>query len=336
VKLFRCQNCGQGIFFESVKCLQCGFRLAYAPSYQEMLAQDPSGKGAWLGAEASLVLCANSVYGVCNWLTPLDQKYCLACRHNRTIPNLDGKRNIALWARLELAKRYLFYGLLRFDLKTDDDLHFDFLDGDQRPVTTGHSFGLITIDLAEADDAERERRRNRLGEPYRTLLGHFRHEIGHYYWDRLVATSTDRLTRFRETYGDETQDYAQALDAYYRDGPAHEWEDRFVTAYASAHPWEDFAETWAHYFHVVDTLETASEVNLRVKVFSANESKPIGFDPYDADSVDSLVAVWRAISMALNAINRSMGHPDLYPFVLVAGILPKLKFIHSLIQRPDK
>jgi len=57
------------------------------------------------------------------------------------------------------------------------------------PVLTSHCNGLITLNIAEADDAERERRRVKFHEPYRTLLGHLRHEVAHYYWDRLIANS---------------------------------------------------------------------------------------------------------------------------------------------------
>ena len=146
---------------------------------------------------------------------------------------------------------------------SEDGLAFDFIAAAATPVVTGHASGLITINLAEADDAERERQRNRMGEPYRTLLGHFRHEIAHYYWSRLIENS-NRLEEFRALFGDEQQDYVGTLQNHYANGPPPDWPTHFVTAYASAHPWEDFAETWAHYLHIVDTLETASAFGVRI------------------------------------------------------------------------
>src|SRR6202011_5238904 len=56
-----------------------------------------------------------------------------------------------------------------------------------------------------------------------------------------------------------------------------------VTPYASAHPWEDFAETWAHYFHMVDTLETATAFGLRLRPEIATQAGlevVIDFDPH--------------------------------------------------------
>jgi hypothetical protein len=211
-------------------------------------------------------LCANGVYGTCNWLVPADgpEAFCRACRLNRTIPDLDAPGNLLLWQRLEAAKHRLVYGLLRLGLplvsKFEDaekGLAFDFLAGsgamfqEDPQVVTGHARGLITIDIAEADDAERERHRRDMAEPYRTVLGHFRHEIGHHYWERLVRDGL-RLVRdglwhtaFRELFGDERRNYGSALDAHYANGPQPGWQEHYVSSYAGAHPWEDFAETWA-------------------------------------------------------------------------------------------
>jgi hypothetical protein len=335
VKLFACQNCGQTVFFESQLCLRCGFRLAYAPRRTAMLAA-PADKPdpPWSGADGDgqLRLCANAALGVCNWLTDEGNPLCLACRHNRTIPHLGSPANVDLWGRLERAKRYLFYGLFRLGLEPGDDLAFDFLADDAGQTMTGHESGLITIALAEADDAERERRRTLLREPYRTLLGHFRHEVGHYFWDKLVAPQ-GALEAFRTAFGDETQDYGAALQRYYDEGPAPDWQLSFVSAYASMHPWEDFAESWAHYLHIVDTMETAASVGLAIHLpdEAGMAPWPIGFDPYRAETSEELTGAWVPLSVALNTINRSMGQPDLYPFVLAPGIAPKLAFIHKLI-----
>jgi hypothetical protein len=200
-------------------------------------------------------------------------------------------------------------------------------------VMTGHERGLITINLAEADDSERERQRREMGEPYRTLLGHFRHEVAHYYWDRLVK-DTPALDEFRRLFGDERQDYAAALSKHYADGPPNNWVEQFVTAYASVHPWEDFAETWAHYFHMVDTLETANAFGLRVRPKvgkGANLATTVDFDPHSA-AMDRIIDSWLPLTFAVNSLNRSMGIPDLYPFVLAPAVIVKLSFIHDRIH----
>jgi hypothetical protein len=213
---------------------------------------------------------------------------------------------------------------------------FDFIADDPvahaAPVMTGHASGLITINLAEADDPERERRRYEMGEPHRTLLGHFRHEIGHYYWAQLVA-SAPCLQEFRNIFGDEREDYAAALNRYYVKANSADWADHFVSRYASAHPWEDFAETWAHLFHIIDTLETAAAfgVSVRPKVAKRESlAASINFDPHHA-ALDRILEAWFPLTFAVNSINRSMGLPDLYPFVLSPGVVVKLAFVHRLI-----
>ena len=198
---------------------------------------------------------------------------------------------------------------------------------------TGHENGLITINLAEADDSERERQRRQMGEPYRTLLGHFRHEIAHYYWDRLVANGPG-IDEFRDIFGDERQDYVEALNRHYANGPPADWYEHFVTSYASTHPWEDFAETWAHYFHMVDTLETAAAFGLRVRprvTMGADLATVIDFDPHISD-MDRIIDAWLPLTFAANSLNRSMGLPDLYPFVLAPPVIVKLSFIHDRIR----
>jgi hypothetical protein len=201
-------------------------------------------------------------------------------------------------------------------------------------VVTGHDNGLITINLAEADDAERERQRGSMGEPYRTLLGHFRHEIAHYYWDLLVFRAPN-IDEFRAVFGDERRDYAAALQQHYANGAPADWPENFVTAYASSHPWEDFAETWAHYFHMVDTLETANAFGLMVRPKLTRPdrlSTAINFDPHEAD-MDRLIDAWLPLTFAANSLNRSMGLPDLYPFVLTPAVIVKLAFVHERIHR---
>jgi hypothetical protein len=253
-----------------------------------------------------------------------------------------------LWRRLERAKRRLVYSLLRLSLpvvsksnELERGIAFDFVDNSgirsqEEPLaTTGHLRGLITVDIAEADDAARERLRQSMAEPYRTLLGHFRHETGHYYWDRLIRDGIWHGS-FRTIFGDERRDYAAALQAHYADGPETDWQERYVSAYAGAHPWEDFAETWAHYLHIVDTLETAAAFGLRVHPNAGRHPRlamSIEFDPYQQSDFDALVAAWLPLTYAVNSLNHSMGQPDLYPFVLAPTVMGKLRFIHGLVHQ---
>jgi hypothetical protein len=289
--------------------------------------------------------CGNVRHGVCNWLILADspEEFCAACRHNRTVPDPSQPENAANWRKIEGAKHRLFYTLLKLRLplstKSEDPergLAFDFLaqiEPDATPVLTGHASGLITISLAEADDSERERQRQQMGEPYRTLLGHFRHEIAHYYWDHLVKDQP-LLGEFRDLFGDERQDYAAALQKHYAEGPPANWSEHFVTAYASMHPWEDFAESWAHYFHMIDTLETANAFGLRVQPKlgkGADLATAVNFDPHVA-TMDRIIDSWLPLTFAVNSINRSMGIPDLYPFVLTPTVIVKLAFVHDCIH----
>jgi hypothetical protein len=341
MKLFECQNCGQPLYFENTRCESCGFALGYLPARQTITALRPESE-LWAALAAPgkrYRYCANGVHGVCNWLVPADspEQFCAACRHNRMIPDLTQPQNLVHWRMMEVAKHRLFYTLLRLRLplvtraEDPNGLAFDFLAEGPVPVFTGHDNGLITINLAEADDAERERRRHQMGEPYRTLLGHFRHEIAHYYWDRLVANSSS-LEPFRQLFGDERPDYGTALQNYYAAGAPADWQERFVSAYASSHPWEDFAETWAHYFHMVDTLETANAFGLIVKPkLTQVVAAKIDPDPLAGD-MNRLIEAWLPLTFAVNSINRSMGLHDLYPFVLSPTAIAKLAFVHERIR----
>jgi hypothetical protein len=347
MKLFECQNCRQPLYFENTRCESCGRDLGYLPSHETMTAIEPSGDvwKAFAEPRGRYRYCANAVHQVCNWLVPVDdpEQYCAACRHNRTIPDLSQPQNQARWRKIEVAKHRLFYTLLRLGLplatkaEDADGLAFDFIAAQRGPsghipVMTGHDNGLITLNLAEADDPERERQRLEMGEPYRTLLGHFRHEIAHYYWDRLVANSPS-LDEFRNIFGDERQDYSTALQNHYSNGSPADWSEHFVSSYASAHPWEDFAETWAHYFHMVDTVETAAAfgLSLRPRVAKGVDlAAKINFDPHEVD-IDRIIDAWLPLTFAVNSINRSMGLSDLYPFVLTPLVIVKQSFIHRLI-----
>jgi hypothetical protein len=349
MKLFKCQHCGQVLYFENSSCLGCQRKLGYVPDQALLTAVDRAGDGTWMSTAMPgrrFKACENAAFDACNWLMPANEaaKYCQACRHNHVVPDLSLDANLQNWRKLEIAKHHMVYSLLRLDLpittRQDDPaggLAFDFLSETATAggkILTGHDDGLITLNLNEADDAKREALRQQMGEPYRTLLGHFRHEIGHYYWDRLVRDER-RLEECRAVFGDERADYDQALRSYYANGPAANWQNFFISAYATAHPWEDFAETWAHYMHIVDTLEMAASFGIAIhpaltvpEMFAAD----IAFDPYQAGPINQLVTAWLPLAQAVNGINRCMGQPDLYPFVLTEAVIGKMAYIHGLVH----
>ena len=352
MRLFRCQNCEQMLYFENTRCERCKFRLGYLPDGAVLSAMEPAeGQDgeAWrplATPDEPRRFCANAEWDVCNWTIPVGspERYCAACRHNHLIPDTSVPENKLNWWKLETAKHRLFYSLVRFCLpiatrnEDPEGLSFDFLAASPDPsgpkVMTGHDNGLITIALDEADDAERELRRKNMGEPYRTLLGHFRHEVGHYFWDKLVRDG-GRLDACRAVFGDDSQDYGAALQRHYNEGAPADWQEHFVSAYATTHPWEDFAETWAHYLHIIDTLETASSFGLRVQPKldrTGGMHARIDYDPYREPDFNRIIDDWLPLAFAVNSLNRSMGQPDLYPFVLAPAVITKLGFIHDLVR----
>ena len=347
MKLFSCSSCGQVVFFENVVCERCNHALGFEPQSMEMLALEQA-EGMWHEAgthgAATWKYCANYAHGVCNWLLEASngEAFCAACRHNLVIPDLTNPGNVALWQKMEQAKRRLFYTILRLKLplitrmEHPEGLGFEFLTaqvGEQ--VLTGHEDGLITIALVEADDSEREKRRHAMGEPYRTLLGHFRHEVGHWYWDRLVRDG-GALEACRAVFGNDAEDYGEALKRHYANGPRPNWQNDFVSSYAGAHAWEDFAETWAHYFHIVDTLETGGDWGIALKPHADTSgllTNQLDMRVFDGDTpIATIAAAWLPLALALNSFNRSLGHQDLYPFVLSPTVVAKLGFIHDLVH----
>jgi hypothetical protein len=349
MQLFQCQKCSQLLYFENTLCETCGSSLGYEPISAQLQALQADGD-AWrpvTDPDQAYRFCDNAGHGACNWLIPVDSsaRYCLACRHNRTIPALAEGENLLRWRRLEYAKHRLFYQLikLKLPLPTNSELPghglvFDFLAEAQQPgaakVMTGHDDGLITLNLQEADDAAREKLRTQMHEPYRTLLGHFRHEIGHFYWDLLVRDG-NKLDQCRTVFGDDRDDYNQALQRHYQNGAPADWQENFISQYATTHPWEDFAETWAHYLHIVDTLETAANFRLGVhprKVEDPDLHADITLNPYGAGPIQGLIEAWLPLTFAINSLNRSMGIADLYPFILSSTVVAKMGFIHQLVQ----
>jgi hypothetical protein len=344
VKLFSCEACCNIIYFENSSCAKCGHRVAYAPEEQRLLALKPDGS-KWK-AVGSAARRSNSRFEACNWLTPPDceQRFCLACQHNGTIPDLSDCSRLRGWRDLEQAKHRLFYSLMRWKLplrtRQQDQEHgliFNFLADDpngEKKVMTGHENGVITIALSEADHIQREHRRLQMGEPYRTLLGHFRHEVGHHYWDLLVRDE-GQLDACRTLFGDDTKDYASALKEHYAGGPPSDWQESYVSAYATTHPWEDFAETWAHYLHIVDTLEMAADFGMQVAPAVdtiGGLSAKVDFDPYATDNFNIVVGSWLPFVFAMNCVSRTIGLPDIYPFILSPPVIKKLAFIHGLVR----
>jgi hypothetical protein len=354
---FRCA-CGNTVYFENSQCLACGRALGFLPERLTISALEPLADDQFraMADGGHYRQCRNyREQKVCNWMIAADDPngYCLACRLNHRIPNLSDPRSRVLWARIEQAKRRLLYTLFMLrlpvvgrDVDAAHGLAFEFLadappetefsdDTGNRRVLTGHLAGLITINIAEADPSARESMREKMGEQYRTLLGHFRHETAHFYWDRLVRDS-DWIEPFRALFDDERADYAAALRRHYDDGPRTGWQDSCVSAYASAHPWEDWAETWSHYLHMVDTLETAQDYGFAAgrvprRFERAGGGQLAAAPDTAASSFDELLAQWVPLTLALNALNRSMGLPDAYPFALSARAVEKLWFVHRVI-----
>lgn len=328
MRAFACDNCGQLLFFENSLCLRCGRALGFVPSRLDIVELgQPEAAG--------LRKCANAVLAQCNWMVEEGDPdpLCRSCRLTRKRPADDDPPGLAAFAKAEAAKRRLIFQLLDLALPIGDDLAFDLLSSRAGPVVTGHNDGVITIDLAESDDSRRERRRAELDEPYRTVLGHFRHEIGHYYEPILVERTGD-LERARSLFGDNRLDYSEALERHYEQGPPPDWSDRHVSAYASMHPWEDWAETFAHYLHIRDTLQTAAAFGLIVAgpdlVQDASLSATPAPDAADRP-FEAIVDDWLPLTYALNAVNRSMGHEDLYPFTLARTVIEKLAFVHDRV-----
>jgi hypothetical protein len=349
-RAFSCR-CGNPVFFNNSRCLPCNSALGYLPDEGKVVTLDPGPRaGTWTveGRDEVLAFCVNyhSPAG-CNWLTNADtpSPFCISCRLNRTIPNLSEPDNASYWAELEAAKRRMVSQLISFTLpvrsKWEDPeggAFFDFLrsppGGPQ--VMTGHASGIITVNVEEADDARREQIRHAMHEPYRTLLGHFRHEIGHYYWNRLIWGAT-WLEPCRKLFGDERASYSEALKRNYEQGPPPDWPLSYISAYATMHPWEDWAETWAHFMHIMDCVETAMSFGL-----SADDTEcaivPFGKDALyapddpDADHFLRMLNGWTEVTIVLNELSRAMGEPDVYPFVLSKTAVAKLQFVQMVVS----
>jgi hypothetical protein len=338
---FSCRGCGSALYFGNRQCLGCGRQTGYLPEVCTMVALDPDDAGNPVPLEPRArpgrwLHCAHRFNGdACFWL--VDQAdgrtLCRSCRLSTLIPDLTDFTNLARWKRVEAAKQWLIHSLLELNLPFEDPvpgaapLEFHLLAAVAgESVTTGHEQGVITIDVAEADDAERARRRTALGEPYRTLLGHLRHEVGHYYW-QVLSGQPGFLAEFRRLFGDEQADYAKALQRHYEHGAPADWQAWCVSAYASSHPWEDWAECWAHFLHVVDAVDSARAHDLR---FGA---QPVATDQRWPPEGDVLLDRWHPVSLLINDLNRAVGMPDAYPFVVSDKVREKIAYVSRQVQR---
>jgi len=350
MQLFKCDQCDQPIYFDNIFCSKCHNLLGFDGINLKMISLQPQEDGSMVAADSGQKYhyCMNHAHNVCNWVIPDSSPatICIACAPNRTVPNTSIPEHMERWKTIEQAKHRLIYALLRWKLPVksklidpNEGLTFDFKSDDNLPegqrVMTGHASGVITMNIAEADDVEREMAKKNMDEVYRTVLGHFRHEIGHYYWEKLID-GTPYLEAFRQLYGDERASYQEALDLYYKQGAPENWNEEYISAYATMHPWESWAETWAHYMHIIDTVETAYSFGLTISPQVANPTAgmnaTIDSNAYDCKDFEKIFKSWLPLSFMMNSLNRSMGAQDLYPFVINPRVKEKLKFIHNVIH----
>ncbi len=354
MRTFSCL-CENVLFFDNSLCLQCHREVGFCPACRLLvpllLTTDNSLRCGNPACAAPLVKCHNYVtYNICNWCVrsagqdvtntnaSVAGPLCECCQLTRTIPDLSVPGNREKWYRLEIAKRRLLYDLdllhlpyggqtqwgqpaLCFDFKADVTFannHWQSM-GMKEEVFTGHANGVITINIREADDVERERLRVELGEAQRTLLGHFRHEIGHYYWDLLVKQQCEQpfLAMFGDPYNPS---YQAASQAYYNAPLPGNWQSQFVSAYATMHPWEDFAETFATYLDIVSLLDTACSVT-------------ISASPPPLHDLDAMVSQYQQLGISLNELNRSRGAMDVVPEIVSPGVKEKMRFIHEVVGK---
>jgi hypothetical protein len=344
VKIFKCSRCGGLLYFSDQACGSCAAVVGYVPELSIMVVLDDGESftnqlGRW-------DLCTRQQWG-CNWMVRENSHSgrCLSDRLNRNRPESDDTIGLEQLARASLAKRRLLFQLYELGLpvvpyyEQEAGLAFDLVSSTSgERVMTGHMNGVITVDLSEVSDPHREALRVALNEEYRTMLGHFRHEIGHYYWQKLVD-DLELHTSFRELFGDEQADYGAALNRHYRLGSPPNWRESYLSHYATTHPWEDFAETFAHYLHIRDTLQTAASFGLNVDgppslLPDDVRSQYVSAPPIEGRNLtfEQIMGLWRPVYLALNHLNRAMGQNDFYPFALPPTVLLKLEYVHQLVR----
>ncbi|MET0672412.1 MAG: putative zinc-binding metallopeptidase [Microbacterium pygmaeum] len=336
----RCPHCRHFLYLKRLTCPNCdaelGFHMLSRQFYGIRNNRTQIGEHVWY-------TCSNRDWE-CNWLVREDAPAgrCFSCRLTRTRPPSDDTVALSKLASVEESKRRLILQLGALGLPIvgwdvhEGGLGFDLLSSLSlgHPVMIGHANGIITIDLAESLDDRREALRVRLGEVYRTILGHLRHEVGHYY-QNVLLTDDAAWARSRELFGDERSSYKDAIARHYRYGAPDDWRESFISEYATMHPWEDFAETFAHYLHITGTLQTAAAVGMKLDatVTSMRDTDVVPLESYQDEPVQQLLSDWEWMSQSFNRINRSMGFGDLYPFEMVPAVRTKLGFMHDLVTR---
>ncbi|MDM7457933.1 MAG: putative zinc-binding metallopeptidase [Paracoccus sp. (in: a-proteobacteria)] len=320
---FNCPACGSRVYFHNQACM-CGQNLFYDPETRQMTG-GPDG-------------CRMRAVIGCNWTVEASSRdshgLCRSCAMSRVIPDLETGPNRALFAKAERAKRWVLANLSQWAWFTDADRgrkpHFlmlsEHLVGRSEQITMGHAAGEITINITEADALIRLQRQRELGEHYRSMVGHFRHELAHFLFDRL-AQAPGFIEGFRSIFGDEREDYAAALARHYK--APRDPGDAFITGYATAHPHEDWAETVAHLLHLVDFTDSFVSTGLTMP------GLPPGFRPYEEEDTALLLAVGMAVAVAVNDINRALDNDDLYPFVLTPEVRRKITFAHGWLRAHD-
>ena len=336
----RCPHCRHFLSLDKLVCPECGGELGYHPRLRQFVGLL---KGKAVVGDETWYACSNRGWQ-CNWLVRDDAPSgrCFSCRLTRTTPESSDTVALEKLAKTEEAKRRLVLQLgdLGLPIRSWHDgpggLGFDLLSSlsEGRRVTIGHANGIISLDLAESLDDRREALRIKLGEPYRTMLGHLRHEIGHYYQNVLI-TDEQTWAQCRALFGDERTSYRDAISRHYREGAPDGWAETHISEYATMHPWEDFAETFAHYLHITGTLQTAAAIGMTLDgdAYANRDSDVEPLANYADQPVHRLVGDWRWMSHAFNRVNRSMGMGDLYPFEIVPGVVRKLAFIHDIVTR---
>ncbi|MGV0991015.1 MAG: zinc-binding metallopeptidase family protein [Mycobacterium sp.] len=351
MRAFACPVCHVFTPFEADRCPSCGASVGLHLPTQSMVAV--------VDDEATLdgqlwLRCTQADPLGCNWLVPAEQDAaargrCLPDSLIRRRPDPDDTIALEKLAPTAMALRRLVYQLLDLGLpvdpywRRDGGLAFDLLSSFStgEKVMIGHANGVITIDLVESLDAYRESLRVRLGEPYRTMLGHFRHEAGHYYQSILVENGPGaerHLDRCRQLFGDELADYPAAIQRHYKFGAPGDWPTSFISEYATMHPWEDFAECFAHYLHITDTLDTTSEAGMVLRADMVQFGAPHDVTPlksYADVPITRLLSDWSWVSLFLNRVNAAMGKNPLYPFEISAPVAEKLGFVHAVLRDPQ-
>ncbi len=319
---FECPQCSATLFFDSLVCKSCRTVVSYDPVRADLVG--------------NATPCANRDAISCNWQTGGDEAgHCEACRLTTLVPDMGSPGNDALWAQSESAKRWMLANLAAWGWFGADDAgprpEFHFLAEQTgtgaENVAMGHKNGLVTINIMEADPVVRIARREQFNEPYRTMIGHFRHEIAHYILFHRLYNQPGFIRQFRAIMGDERDDYGAAISSYYENGPIDDWQQSFVSGYASSHPHEDWAETFAHLLHLTDIADTFIAVG-----FSSIDVADKNFLPYQAVDSEHLLSFATELTIGLNQLNRSMGLSDIYPFVLTPSIRKKISFVHKWVS----